>query len=40
MMLRKDWIIHHWVRTQKTQDLIRELLRAGEATTVHFTGTL
>lgn len=40
VVLRKDWMIHHRMRTDKPQNLIRKLLRAGEATSVHFAGTL
>ncbi len=40
VVLGKDWMIHHRMRTHKPQNLIRKLLRAGEATSVHFTGTL
>lgn len=39
-MLGKDWMIHHRMSTHKPQNLVRKVLRAGEATTVHFTGTL
>lgn len=40
VMLRKDWTIHHRVGAHEPQNLVRKLLRAGEASTVHFTGTL
>ena len=40
LVLRKDWAVHHGMGTYKTQDLIRKLLRAGETSTVHFTGAL
>lgn len=39
-MLGKDWTIHHRMSTHKPQNLIRKLLRAGEASSVYFTGTL
>lgn len=39
-VLGKDWLIHHGVRTDKPQHFIRKILRAGEAATVYFTGTL
>lgn len=39
-MLGKDWTIHHRMRTDKPQNFVRKLLGAGEATAVHFTGTL
>lgn len=40
LVLGKHGAIHHWVRSDKPQDLVRELLRSGEAASIHFTGTL
>lgn len=39
-VLGKDWTVHHRMRAHKPQNLIGKLLGAGEATAVHFTGTL
>lgn len=40
VMLREDRAIHHRMGAHEPQNLVRKLLRAGEASTVHFTGTL
>lgn len=39
-VLRKDRAIHHGMRPHEPQNLIRKLLRAGEAASVHLAGTL
>lgn len=39
-VLGKDWAIHHRMRAHKPQNLIRKLLRVGEASSIHFTSTL
>lgn len=40
VMLWKDWTKHHRMGAHKPQNFIRKLLRVGEASTIHFTGTL
>lgn len=37
---RKDWTVHHGVRTHEPQNLVRKLLGAGEATAIDFAGAL
>lgn len=40
VVLGQHGAIHHRVRSDKPQHLVGELLRTGEAASVHFTGTL
>lgn len=40
VVLGKHGTIHHRVGSDKPQHLVRELLRGGEAASVHLTGTL